>query len=106
MTKLWRQMLGETIRAERRERGQRLVDVAATAGISPQYLSEIERGRKEPSSEMVEAVAGALDISVLDLVRRVAGVEREPVTVAVTSLTSVAPAGHGDLGGSVVALAA
>ena len=72
MTKLWRQMLGDAIRGTRRERGERLVDDAETAGISPQYLSEIERGRKEPSSEMVEAVAEALGLTTLDLVRRAA----------------------------------
>lgn len=44
-----------------------LVDAADRAGISPQYLSEIERGRKDPSSEIVAAVAGALGSSVLEL---------------------------------------
>lgn len=48
---LWREVLGRKLRAVREDRGARLVDVAARAGISPQYLSEIERGRKEPSSE-------------------------------------------------------
>jgi len=59
---LWREVLGRRLRDTRRRRGARLVDVAARAGVSPQYLSEIERGRKEPSSEMIAAVCGALDI--------------------------------------------
>ena len=43
------------------------------AGISPQYLSEIERGRKEPSSEMIAALAGALDTTLVTLTEQVAG---------------------------------
>lgn len=59
---LWRERLGKTLRAVRESRQARLVDVAERAGISPQYLSEIERGRKEPSSEMIAAVVGALGV--------------------------------------------
>jgi transcriptional regulator with XRE-family HTH domain len=70
---LWREALGQSLRASREARGGRLVDVAARAGISPQYLSEIERGRKEPSSEMIAAVTGALGIELADLLTAVAG---------------------------------
>jgi transcriptional regulator with XRE-family HTH domain len=64
---LWREVLGRSLRAAREEQGGRLVDVAERAGISPQYLSEIERGRKEPSSEMIAAVTGALGVGLADL---------------------------------------
>ena len=64
---LWREVLGRSLRAVREEQGGRLVDVAERAGISPQYLSEMERGRKEPSSEMIAAVAGALEVTLIDL---------------------------------------
>ncbi|MGB3439680.1 MAG: helix-turn-helix transcriptional regulator [Actinophytocola sp.] len=64
---LWRDVLGPRLRATREEQGERLVDVAEKAGISPQYLSEIERGRKEPSSEMIAAVTGALGLELADL---------------------------------------
>lgn len=64
---LWRDVLGERLRTVRRERGETLTDVAGRAGVSPQYLSEIERGRKEPSSEMIAAVGGALDLTLLEL---------------------------------------
>ncbi|MGH3432804.1 MAG: helix-turn-helix domain-containing protein [Thermocrispum sp.] len=60
--RLWRERLGQTLREARVQRNARLVDVAERAGISPQYLSEIERGRKEPSSEMIAAVTGALGV--------------------------------------------
>ena len=64
---LWRAVLGARLRDERHDRGLTLVEAADRAGISPQYLSEIERGRKDPSSEIVAAVAGALGSSVLEL---------------------------------------
>ncbi|HEY8300470.1 MAG TPA: helix-turn-helix transcriptional regulator [Jatrophihabitans sp.] len=67
---LWREALGAQLRAERAARGKRISDIAERAGISPQYLSELERGRKDLSSEMLSAVAGALELSVLHLTRR------------------------------------
>jgi DNA-binding XRE family transcriptional regulator len=67
---LWRDVLGPRLRSTREEQGERLVDVAEKAGISPQYLSEIERGRKDPSSEVLSAVSGALGLTVLALAER------------------------------------
>jgi transcriptional regulator with XRE-family HTH domain len=64
---LWREVLGSRLRALRTEREETLVRAAERAGISPQYLSEIERGRKEPSSEMIAALAGALGTTLADL---------------------------------------
>lgn len=69
---LWRDVVGEELRAARADRGERIADVAERAGMSPQYLSEIERGRKDPSSEMLAAVAGALGLTTRELARRVA----------------------------------
>ncbi|MEJ2871435.1 helix-turn-helix transcriptional regulator [Actinomycetospora sp. OC33-EN08] len=65
---LWREVVGRRLRAVRRDRGERLADTAARAGISPQYLSEVERGRKDPSSETLAAVAGALGVPLRQLV--------------------------------------
>lgn len=64
---LWREVLGGHLRELRADRDQTLVETARRAGISPQYLSEIERGLKEPSSEMISAVAGALDTSLAEI---------------------------------------
>jgi transcriptional regulator with XRE-family HTH domain len=64
---LWREVLGDHLRELRQDRDQTLVETARRAGISPQYLSEIERGLKEPSSEMIAAVAGALGSGLVDL---------------------------------------
>ena len=65
---------------ERNEEKYTLID---TAGISPQYLSEIERGLKEPSSEMIAAVGGALDVTLVDLTLAVAEATRGTVAPAV-----------------------
>jgi len=70
---LWREVLGQRLRALRVDLRETLSQTAARAGISPQYLSEIERGRKEPSSEMIAALAGALGITLTGLTEQVAG---------------------------------
>src|SRR6202167_1459885 len=64
---LWRGGRGDRPRALRSRRDETLAQTAERAGISPQYLSEIERGRKEASSEMIAALAGALDTTLADL---------------------------------------
>ena len=64
---LWRHLLGHKLRELRLAHGEKLSETAARAGISPQYLSEIERGLKEPSSEMIAAISGALGLTLLDL---------------------------------------
>lgn len=61
MEPLWRNVSGQVLRRRRRAMRRTLQRVADTAGISPQYLSEVERGRKEPSSEMLASICGALD---------------------------------------------
>lgn len=69
---LWRELVGDSLRSARHTDGLRLVDVAERAGVSPQYLSEVERGLKDPSSEMLHAIAGALDLGVRELATRAA----------------------------------
>lgn len=70
---LWREVLGRRLRALRLRRGETLTETADCAGISPQYLSEIERGLKDPSSEVLAAVAGALGVTLIDLTSQVTG---------------------------------
>jgi transcriptional regulator with XRE-family HTH domain len=87
---LLRHLLGERLRHLRHLRGETIDQTARRAGISPQYLSEIERGVKEPSSEMIAAITGALDITLVDLVVAVADrlvVVRETITVRETLRT-------------------
>jgi transcriptional regulator with XRE-family HTH domain len=70
---LWREVLGHRLRALRQDQRETLSETAGRAGISPQYLSEVERGRKEPSSEMIAALAGALGITLTELTEQLAG---------------------------------
>ena len=70
---LWREAVGHELRTERLGQERTLADVAGDAGVSTQYLSEVERGLKDPSSEMLQAIAGALDLTVRQLATRVSG---------------------------------
>ena len=79
---LWREVLGRRLRVLRQEQQETLSETASRAGISPQYLSEIERGRKEPSSEMIAALAGALGTTLIDLTEHVAGDLRRQMSLA------------------------
>ncbi len=88
---LWREMLGCRLRALRGGRGETLAQTADRAGISPQYLSEIERGRKEASSEMIAALAGALGTTVADLMAGTAeDLRRATTTIFARSRGAVA----------------
>jgi XRE family transcriptional regulator, regulator of sulfur utilization len=63
--------LHERLRELRQERGQRLKDVAENAGISIPYLSDLERGRTNPSLDTLQTLAVAYQISVHDLLEPV-----------------------------------
>uniref|UniRef100_UPI000BF24876 helix-turn-helix domain-containing protein n=1 Tax=Streptomyces sp. rh34 TaxID=2034272 RepID=UPI000BF24876 len=64
---LWRDLVGEVLRRERRAQGRTLKDVSDASRISMAYLSEVERGRKEASSEVLAAAAQALGLSLADI---------------------------------------
>lgn len=58
---LLRQVIGEELRRRRNEQSRTLRDVSRDAQVSLGYLSELERGQKEASSELLAAVCSALD---------------------------------------------
>jgi transcriptional regulator with XRE-family HTH domain len=68
---LLRTLVGEVLRRHRLEQRRTLADVARDANVSVQYLSEVERGRKEPSSEILAAVCDALRIDLAELLAEV-----------------------------------
>ncbi|MDR6978960.1 transcriptional regulator with XRE-family HTH domain [Streptomyces sp. 3330] len=70
---LWRDLVGDVLRRERQAQERTLKDVADSARISMPYLSEVERGRKEASSEVLAAAAQALGLSLGDLLARAQG---------------------------------
>ena len=80
--RLWRHLLGRQLRALRRSRAETLEAVARRANLSVQYLSEVERGVKEPSSEVVAAITAALETTLLDLTVAVAEELREERAMA------------------------
>ncbi|MER5377546.1 helix-turn-helix transcriptional regulator [Streptomyces sp. NPDC002553] len=67
---LWRDLVGEVLRRERQAQGRTLKDVSDAARVSVPYLSEVERGRKEASSEVLAAAAHALGLGLGDLLAR------------------------------------
>lgn len=62
MAVLARELLGEVLRAERMQQGRTLREVSMAARVSLGYLSEVERGQKEASSELLAAISAALQI--------------------------------------------
>ncbi len=69
---LFRHELGDVLRAARRHRGRTLREVSADARVSLGYLSEIERGQKEASSELLASIAQALGYPLSIILREVA----------------------------------
>ncbi|MGY1836332.1 helix-turn-helix domain-containing protein [Blastococcus sp. SYSU DS0510] len=62
---LRRELIGRVLRRVRHEQGKTLREVADAAGVSVGHLSEVERGRKEPSSEVLAAICLGLALSEL-----------------------------------------
>src|ERR1700756_4303118 len=67
MTALLREVIGDVLRRARTEQGRTLREVSDSARVSLGYLSEVERGRKEASSELLSAICDALDVSLSQL---------------------------------------
>ena len=68
---LLRSHIGLALRASRVAQGRTLRDVAKSARVSLGYLSEVERGQKEASSELLNSICSALDISIGDVLLKV-----------------------------------
>ena len=68
---LLRRLLGDVLREHRREQGRTLREVSAAARVSLGYLSEVERGQKEASSELLASICEALGVKLSDLLREV-----------------------------------
>ena len=62
MAALLREVIGDVLRRARTSQGRTLREVSDSARVSLGYLSEVERGRKEASSELLTAICGALDV--------------------------------------------
>ena len=80
MAALLREVIGDVLRRARTSQGRTLREVSDSARVSLGYLSEVERGRKEASSELLTAICGALDVPLSEVLtdagRRLAHDER------------------------------
>lgn len=68
---LLRRLLGDVLRQQRQRQGRTLREVSAEARVSLGYLSEVERGQKEASSELLGSICQALDVSLSSVLREV-----------------------------------
>ncbi|MEH0827943.1 MULTISPECIES: helix-turn-helix domain-containing protein [Micromonospora] len=68
---LLRRVIGDALRARRQGQHRTLREVSSAANVSLGYLSEIERGQKEPSSELLAAICDALGARLSELLREV-----------------------------------
>jgi transcriptional regulator with XRE-family HTH domain len=111
---LLRQLLGDVLRRLRIRQGRTLREVSASARVSLGYLSEVERGRKEASSELLAAICAALDTPLSQVFREVSdnfalaelqnepalGVPREPgLRVPVDRISVEVPGAGGPVDG-------
>lgn len=64
------EVIGEVLRNERHAQERTLAEVAHDAHVSLPYLSEVERGRKEPSSDVLASICAALEIPLADVLER------------------------------------
>jgi len=105
---LLRRLLGDVLRRQRQRQGRTLREVSSSARVSLGYLSEVERGQKEASSELLSAICDALDVPMSEVMREVsddlslaelsqsaaaveapAAAPMRPLLGSVTSVTSV-----------------
>ena len=91
---LFRRQLGDVLRERRMQRGMTLRQVSAEARVSLGYISEIERGQKEASSELLASLCSALDVPLSDVLRDVSSAvaveEAALAPIPITASTKVA----------------
>ncbi|MDT9592583.1 helix-turn-helix transcriptional regulator [Nocardioides zeae] len=109
---LFRRSLGDVLRRERIDRGLTLREVSAGARVSLGYISEIERGQKEASSELLASLCAALELPLSSVLAEVStAVAREEAELAgatpiLVRRPLVAPSASTGTTGDVVASAA
>jgi len=95
---LLRRELGDVLREQRRHQGRTLREVSALAAVSLGYLSEVERGEKEASSELIGSICAALGLPLSAVLSRVSTRVAEteamsaPVSFPVVSTSAIASA--------------
>lgn len=91
---LFRRLLGEVLRSQRMRQGRTLRQVSADARVSLGYISEIERGHKEASSELLASICAALDVPLSEILSEVSdAVALEEAALAMQLEDVAIPAG-------------
>ncbi|HET9859724.1 MAG TPA: helix-turn-helix transcriptional regulator [Nocardioidaceae bacterium] len=112
---LFRRLLGEVLRTQRMRQGRTLRQVSADARVSLGYISEIERGQKEASSELLASICSALDVPLSEILSEVSdavALEEAAMAVAIEDATALSTTSiptapvDGPRSGDVVASAA
>jgi transcriptional regulator with XRE-family HTH domain len=88
---LLRRLLGDVLRRHRQDQSRTLREVSAAARVSLGYLSEVERGQKEASSELLASICGALGVRLSDVLREVSDELAVVEPVPVTAIPAIAP---------------
>lgn len=89
---LLRRVIGARLRGLRLAQGRTLREVSGEARVSLGYLSEVERGQKEASSELLGSICGALDVPLSELMRQVADGVAEAEGITAPAVASVVEA--------------
>jgi transcriptional regulator with XRE-family HTH domain len=104
---LLRRLLGDELRRQRLHQSRTLREVSAAARVSLGYLSEVERGQKEASSELLSSICTALDVPMSVVLRGVSDeLALAELAASPTVLPSVVPSSRPDSLSDVVASAA
>ena len=113
---IFRRLLGEVLRSQRMRQGLTLRQVSADARVSLGYISEVERGQKEASSELLAAICAALDVPLSEILSEVSdavaleeaalAMQLESVELGSVEIESLELPSATERGGDVVASAA
>jgi transcriptional regulator with XRE-family HTH domain len=94
---LFRDNLGSVLRAERMRQQMTLRQLSGEARVSLGYISEIERGHKEASSELLAALCDALDLRLSEVLREVSDSVAVEEQRLAAEIASIAPRPRGDV---------
>ncbi len=90
MALLLREAIGDSLRRTRMDQGRTLREVSTSARVSLGYLSEVERGQKEASSELLASICDALDVPIhqmlADVTRTLTPAPVESASLAATKV--------------------
>ena len=93
---IFRRLLGDVLRSARMQRGMTLRELSAEARVSLGYISEIERGQKEASSELLASLCEAMDLPLSDVLRDVSdavALEEAALQLAATRIKVITRSG-------------